>query len=563
MAHSAPATQPAATAPAELSRGAYLALAAALLGWMFDGAEMGVFSLVGRPAILDLLPGLSELSAAERDAEVGRWLGVITGLFLVGAATGGVLFGWLGDRIGRVRAMTISVLTYAVFTSLCGLVNKPIYLGLLRFIASLGMGGEWSLGVALVMEVFPNRSRAFMAGLIGAAANVGYLLVAFVGLTLASVLEQLNSLLLAVGLSEPLVKQLMSGQGWRVMMILGIVPALLTFFIRIFVPESEKWQEERDSGRTNHWATRDLLAVLVGCMGPALMVYLYAWDETHWGGESFDHRGWPRLVATILGLLLPVVGYLYPVVQYLQRSRQGASPASGTLSPSPVRGTIQRMLLAACLSGVALLGTWGGTQQAPAWADKMASESYEREKQQLMESGDTAAAMALVRPRAKEYMLLWLSVGAIIGTLAAAFLGDLIGRRPAYFLLCLLSLFSAFLLFQTNSSYSTRLLAIALLAGTCSASFYGWLPLYLPELFATRVRATGQGFGFNFGRVIAAIGSFQLGNLAKYLGDGMTLGPWKLTGGLPSACLVLSGIYVMGMIIIWFAPETRGQSLPD
>src|SRR5262245_55769118 len=140
--------------------GKWMALAAALLGWLFDGAEMGLFPMIGRPAIKDLMQSPDE-------ATVGKWFAVITASLLVGAATGGVLFGWLGDRIGRVRAMALSVLTYAVFTGLCGVAMSPVQIGILRFIASLGMGGEWSLGVALVMEVWPNRSRAFMAGLIG------------------------------------------------------------------------------------------------------------------------------------------------------------------------------------------------------------------------------------------------------------------------------------------------------------------------------------------------------------------------------------------------------------
>ena len=176
-------------------RGAWLALTAALLGWMFDGAEMGVFSLVGRPAILDLMSrqdSFLAMTKPQQEEHVALWLGVITALFLVGAATGGVLFGWLGDRVGRVRAMTLSVLTYAVFTSLCGVVTAPIQLGILRFIASLGMGGEWSLGVALVMEVWPNRSRAFMAGLIGAAANVGYLMVSIISLVLANFITSVH-----------------------------------------------------------------------------------------------------------------------------------------------------------------------------------------------------------------------------------------------------------------------------------------------------------------------------------------------------------------------------------
>ncbi|MCE9525460.1 MAG: MFS transporter, partial [Planctomycetales bacterium] len=168
-----------------------------------DVAEMGIFSMVGRPAVQDLLSEqLKDLTPEKQEAMVGLWFGVITAGFLVGAATGGVLFGWLGDRIGRVRAMTLSVLTYALFTGLCGIVGEAWQVGLLRFIASLGMGGEWSLGVALVMEVWPNKSRAFMAGLIGAAANVGYLLVGLAGLVLLQLIGSFESMMLSVGLPE-------------------------------------------------------------------------------------------------------------------------------------------------------------------------------------------------------------------------------------------------------------------------------------------------------------------------------------------------------------------------
>lgn len=544
---------------APLGRGAWLALTAALLGWMFDGAEMGVFSLVSRQAILDLLgPG--------QEKEVARWLGLITGLFLVGAATGGVLFGWLGDRIGRVKAMTISVLTYAVFTSLCGGVTSPMQLGILRFVASLGMGGEWSLGVALVMEVFPNRSRAFMAGLIGAAANVGYLLVAIVGIGITSVKGQLEQLVLSLGLPAELSARLVSNDCWRVMMILGIVPALLTFFIRIFVPESAKWEEEREKGHTSNWATQDLVGVLLGALGPALMVYLYQYDRTTIGGQVlFEHSGWLRGVAIAIGLAMAIAGYTYPVVRFLQRYRNAglaqdaAAAASGTAARGETaaqRGsmfgtTLRRMGLAASLSGVALLGTWGATQQAPAWADKIAeAETVKLRERVLAESGPDAAAQ-ITKPKAKEYVLVCLSLGAIVGTLLAAMMGDWLGRRNAYFTLCVLAFGSVIYLFQTNTAYSNHMLFAAFVAGTCSASFYGWLPLYLPELFATSVRATGQGFGFNFGRILAAIGSFQLLVLVEKL------------QGLANACSVLSLVYVVGMVLIWFAPETKGKPLPE
>jgi MFS transporter, SHS family, sialic acid transporter len=524
-----------------VSRGAWLALAAALLGWMFDGAEMGLFSLVGRPAIKDLLGTTDE-------SQVGLWFSVITACFLVGAATGGVLFGWLGDRIGRVRAMALSVLVYALFTGLCGLAGSAMQVGILRFIASLGMGGEWSLGVALVMEVWPNRSRAFMAGLIGAAANVGYLAVGFVGLVLVQFLASIHSSLLGMGVSEEWAHSLAGPEfsGWRLMMLLGTLPAILTFFIRMFVPESEKWQKEQESGSTGHWATQDLLGVLIGVLGPALIVYVWA----------FPHEAMLRVIATLVGLAIATAGYTYPVIRFFQRYQF----ASGGEDWRP---TLGRMGLAACLSGVALLGTWGSTQWAPSWADQLTQKQFAAQQQALMDAGRTAEAEALVRPRAKEFTLIALSIGAIVGTILAAMMGDWMGRRPAYCLLCVLSLASVYILYLGNSEYGPMLLFWAFVAGTMTASFYGWLPLYLPELFRTRVRATGQGFGFNFGRILAAIGVLQTGALMGFFTTDVVLAGITIPHGYPLACSTMSLIYLVGMGIIWLAPETRGKPLPE
>jgi len=166
------------------SKGKWLALTAALLGWMFDGFEMGLFPLVAGPALLDLGVSSNDLSA---------WLGIVTALFLVGAATGGVFFGWLGDRIGRVQAMMLSVLTYALVSGVAGFATAAWQVGALRFVAALGMGGEWSLGVALSNEIWPDRSRAFLAGLIGAAANVGYLCIALMGVGWPFMFRKLSS----------------------------------------------------------------------------------------------------------------------------------------------------------------------------------------------------------------------------------------------------------------------------------------------------------------------------------------------------------------------------------
>src|SRR5437868_12064688 len=183
------------------ARAQWLVLAAAFLGWMFDGLEMGIFPLVARPALQSMMvasPGMGQ------DQFVGTWMGRITALFLIGAACGGLVFGWLGDRLGRVRAMMLSIVTYSVFSGLCFFAAEPWHLGALRFLAAFGMGGEWSLGVALVMEAWPRAQRPLLAGIIGGAANVGYALIAAIGLGFK-----------------------ITPHSWRWVMIAGAFPAVL------------------------------------------------------------------------------------------------------------------------------------------------------------------------------------------------------------------------------------------------------------------------------------------------------------------------------------------------
>jgi SHS family sialic acid transporter-like MFS transporter len=510
-AESAPSLDP--SRGERIGRGAWMALTAALLGWMFDGLEMGLFPLVARPALAELL-GITD------DRQIGLWFGVATAGFLVGAATGGVLFGWLGDRIGRVRAMMLSVLTYSIFSGACGLATSAEQITVLRFLSALGMGGEWSLGVALVMEIWPNKSRALLAGLIGAAANVGYLLIAVLGLVLGKFLSQTATMLSAIGLPETWVGALTANSGWRLLMILGAVPALLTFFIRLFVPESERWQAERSKGGTSHWATRDLIGVLIGAGGAVAIIYLWAAADLHLA---------LRIAGSLVALVVVTLGYLYPVGRYLARSQD-----AGEASAAPWWPTIGRMLLGAALSGVALLGTWASLQWAPTWADKL--------------------AVGLPNARdAKALTQIFASFGAIVGTVGAALLGNLLGRRLSYCVLCVGSLASALALFQLNTQFDGQFLLFIFLAGGFTAAFYGWLPLYLPELFGTRIRATGQGFSFNFGRIVAAIGALQGGYLMNVVFE----------GEYAEVCSIMSLIYLVGLAIIWLAPETRGKPLPE
>ncbi len=499
------------------SRGAqYATLVAALLGWMFDGFEMGLFPLIGKHALKELLENKADPAVA------GQWFGVIMAVFLVGAASGGVLFGWLGDKIGRVRAMSLSIFTYAIFTGLCGFATEAWHIAVLRFVASLGMGGEWSLGVALVNEIWPGKSRAFIAGLIGAASNVGFLMVAILSVVLSQVIGNVESGLLAIGLSQDTATNLTENSAWRFLMISGAFPALLIFFIRLFVPESAKWEEEKASGGTSNWNNSDLIGVMIGCV--AAIGIIWAWSPA-----AKDLSPILAVVITAIGLAVALGGFLYPVRQYMSRA-----VASGSLSKTSQKRVLGRMLLGASLAGIALLGTWGSIQWAPKWAGELRPDV---DGQKFYASEKTQAAT---------------STGAIIATILAAVAAGKFGRRITYCVLCLGSFVSALYFYNFNTEFGTGFLIAAFMAGGITASFYGFFPLYFPELFPTSVRATGQGFSFNFGRIIAAIGGLQTANLMSYFGD-----------SFPKAGSVMASIYLIGVVVIWFGPETKGSELPE
>jgi MFS family permease len=493
-----------------------MALTAAFLGWMFDGFEMGLFPLIGKPALQDLLA--SQVPADQLKLQLDNWFSVIIATFLVGAATGGVLFGWLGDRIGRVRAMSISIFAYAVFTGLCGFATEAWHIALLRFIASLGMGGEWALGVALVNELWTTSSRAWVAGAIGAAANIGYLLVAFLSLGLNAYAEAWFKWFTSAGMSESMAHSLFDHSAWRFLMISGAVPALLIFFIRIFVPESGKWEEEKKAGATSHWSNGDLRGVLAG--GLAAMVIIWAWSPLgiHAGVRT-------PLAAVITAVMLVIVlwGYLFPVRRYLARA-----DLAGALAPGESSLVLRHMLIGAGLAGVALLGTWGAAQQAPKWSTEL-------------------AANGCLYPR--EYTQIATAFGATVITLITPVIGDILGRRLTYTLTCIASLGSALLFYLTNEAITPWFFLTAFLMGGITASFYGFFPLYLPELFPTRVRATGQGFCFNVGRIVAAVGGLQIANLVL------------LFGASSHAYLMLCSVYLLGIVLVRIAPETKGRQL--
>jgi MFS family permease len=184
------------------------------LGWMLDAMDVMLYSLV--------LSNLVQVLAMDKATA-----GILNSLTLFASALGGFLFGFIADRIGRVRALMATILVYSIASAACGLSNTILQLAVFRFILGLGMGGEWTTGAALVAETWPPEHRGKALGLVQSTWAIGEMVAAA-----------------AVGLILPRF-------GWRAVFFFGVVPALLVFWIRRGVPESEIWKKGTGQRRSS------------------------------------------------------------------------------------------------------------------------------------------------------------------------------------------------------------------------------------------------------------------------------------------------------------------------
>ncbi|HTD88285.1 MAG TPA: MFS transporter [Candidatus Binatia bacterium] len=201
---------------------------AAWLGWCFDGLDMHLYTLVAAPFVAELLG-----ASSTTDPAVGRHASIIQAGFLVGWALGGGFFGRIGDRLGRSRALSLTILTYALFTGLSFFAHTWWHLLIFRFLSALGIGGEWAVGAALLSETWPRRWRTWIAAVLQSAVNVGILMAVLANL-------------------------LMARQPPRYLFLVGVVPALIVLWIRKAVPEPDEWHQAKAAAHDQTPAIRDL-----------------------------------------------------------------------------------------------------------------------------------------------------------------------------------------------------------------------------------------------------------------------------------------------------------------
>jgi MFS family permease len=460
-------------------------LLVATLGWLFDSMDQRLFVLARTPALREMLAGAG-------DAEVAEYAGYTTAIFILGWASGGLVFGLLGDRWGRVRTMMATILLYSLFTGLSALAVRWWDFALYRFLCGMGIGGEYAAGVALVAETMPERARPYCLGLLQGLAALGQVAGSAVSLAIG---PQAN---------------LEGVAGWRWLFVVGVLPALLVVVIRLGVREPQSWLRARNKVRH---PVEDKLHKQLGGLG-----------------EIFRDRRWRH--HTVIGMTLGMAGQI-------------GIWGIGFWTPELIRGS-----LAECRRQEAAAKE--GDQAGPLTLPELAA----------LCTANAEQAQALVQHwKAEEDRLvargtLLQDLAGMIGIYAFTLATERLGRRWTFGFAYLFALAATLLTFACLRQDRDVYWMIPLL-GFCASSVYGGFAIYFPELFPTRLRSTGTGFCYNVARYLTALGPLALGKLTLlYASFGHAL-------PLRPAAMTLAAVYLVGVLVLPFAPETKGKPLPD
>jgi len=428
----------------------WLVIAAGWAGWGLDVYDAVLFNFVARSCIPALLHLPADAPATK--SAVAYWNGAITSTLLVGWAVGGFVFGWVADRIGRKRALFMTIALYALGTGACAFVGSLGQLIACRVVSALGIGGEWGIGAALVAEAVPENRRVQAGVIMQTGSPLGVLLA-----------NGVNHLITGVWLvAEP-------QSAWRYVFLAGLLPLALALLVRLFLHESSQWQASR--------------ARSAGASPRALFV--------------------PGMRAATFGGLFA--------------------------------------------AAVAIMCWWGCNAFTPLLGGTLGAAEAQRRGL----SGPAAQALAAAW---QSHAANAFNLGGFLGTFAAVPLALLLGRRPMFVAYFLYSALAMCAVFGLPLEPYTRL-TLLLLVGVGVYGIFGAFTFYLPELFPVRVRATGAGFCYNTGRILAALGPLIIGTVSAAAGGS--------AAALMQVLLWSAVVPLAAGLIAWFVVvETRGRALP-
>lgn len=431
-----------------LTRRHWRVLWGSYLGWIFDGYE--AFAL-----ILALPPALNSLLPPEQVASSGAiYAGLAIGITLLGWGIGGLAGGVIADYVGRKRTMVLAVFFYALLTGITAFSTSLTMLIAMRFLTGLAIGAEWSTGIALVAESWPDKARPKGLGLLQSAFGAGAVMASVIWFFLA--------------MYQPL-----GSETWRLLFIIGALPGLCVFYLMRALEESERW--------------------------------LTAVREKRW--EAIEGQ------------------------TDTARAKSGERPFTLTsLFRSPEAR--RRLRLTFLMSLATTTGWWAVSTWSPVYAEQLAAAQGEP-------AGVWGARVALIY-----------TLGGWIAYMASGFVADWLGRRKYLLLLFAGSLVITWATYLWTGDLWTFSL-LAFLNGVITLGFgFSWMAIYPVELFTSSVRSTAASVVFNGARLIAWVFPIIAGTLVANF------------GGITNAALIISSIYVVGLFVPWFLPETAGKPLP-
>ena len=440
----------------ELSRYHWFVFTVACLAWLFDCLDQQLFLLARNGAMKKLLaPGL----------DVKLYGGYATTIFVAGWATGGLIFGAVGDRFGRAKTLAFTVLLYSLCTGLSAFSKGWIDFAVYRFLTGLGVGGVFGLSVALVADSLPEQARTGALGLLQALSAVGNITAGCI----AIILGTLEGTTIEAGMS------------WKYMFLIGALPAFLCVFILVRLKEPEKWVKARAEGRIT---------------GAKFGSYASLFGEARWRRPA------------LLGMCL-------------------------------------------CIAGV--VGLWGIGFFSP----ELVGDVLERS---LRQEGVAADKISKAKTVWSGVNMIVQNLGAFCGMIAFTKAAQRWGRKPAFYVAFVAAFASTVGYFQLFNGKGDIWMSFVM--GFCQLALFAGFAIYLPELFPTRLRSTGTSFCYNVGRFIAACGPFLQGQMTMWFAGANPTPEVKLAA-FRNACGWMSLVFLLGLIVVFFLRETKGQPLPE
>jgi len=426
----------------------WLVLLIAAGGWLFDCMGQRIFVLAREPAFRELL------GTGATDASVKSWGSWATFVLMFGWGTGGIIFGMMSDRYGRVKTMIATLLAYTVFSGLTGLARTPVEFLIYRFLGGLGIGGMFGAATTLVAESVPRNIRSLALGVMQALSAFG----------------NISGSLLSTWIRPGQADWFHGYSGWRFIFFAGAAPVILAVPIALLLREPEPWLEAKRKAKAS------------------------ADPSKHVGSipDLFRHPRWRK--NAFVGIALGLAG---------------------------------------------MAGLWGIGFFSP----ELISTALRGEPQKVVD---------VVRG----YGTAFQDAGAFLGMMTFTFVATYVGRRVAFlgaYILCLVTTIFVF----NNLRSGTDAYWMLPMMGFAQLSVFGGYSIYFPELFPTRLRGTGVGFCYNTVRYLAAFFPVMLAGLNATLLSHQVAEPFR------KAATMLSFIFLLGMVALIWAPETKGKPLPE